>query len=90
MSKKLLHKTNRSFLIFAVITLLLAAPLFYFISEKLYIYETDEVLHFHKEAFVKESHKNFSQKDIDAWNKYNHNVKIVPDMGLKTDRKSVV
>jgi signal transduction histidine kinase len=86
MSKqKLLRKTTSNFLVFAVITLLVAAPLFYFISQKLYIYETDEVLHFHKGAFVKESHENFTSKDIAAWNKYNHNVTIVPDMGLTKD-----
>ena len=65
--------------------LLIAAPLFYFICQKLYIYETDEVLHFHKGAFVKESHTDFTEKDIKAWNKYNHNVMIVPDMGVTKD-----
>lgn len=85
MSKKLLHKTTSSFLAFAIITLLVSAPVFYYITDWLYIYETDEVLHFHKGAFVKESHENFSEKDIEAWNKYNHNVMISPDMGITKD-----
>ncbi|WP_264530549.1 sensor histidine kinase [Flavobacterium sp. N502540] len=84
-SKKLLQKTTSSFLTYAIIILVIAAPLFYFISQQLYIYETDEVLHFHKGAFIKESHKDFTQKDIDLWNKYNHEVMIVPDMGVKED-----
>lgn len=84
-NKKLLHKTTGSFLLFAVIILLISAPMFYFICQKLYIYETDEVLHFHKGAFVKDIHSNFTQKDINAWNKYNHGVKIVPDMGVPKD-----
>lgn len=84
-SKKLLQKTTSSFLAYAIIILVIAAPLFYFISQQLYIYETDEVLHFHKGAFIKESHKDFTQKDIDLWNKYNHEVMIVPDMGVKED-----
>lgn len=84
-NKKLLHKTTNSFLAYSIIILLIAAPLFYFICQHLYIYETDEVLHFHKGAFIKESHKNFSQTDIDLWNKYNHEVTIVPDMGVDND-----
>ncbi|WP_233566173.1 histidine kinase dimerization/phospho-acceptor domain-containing protein [Flavobacterium sp. 81] len=43
------------------------------------------MLHFHKGAFAKESHKGFTQTDIDLWNKYNHEVMIVPDMGIKKD-----
>src|SRR6187431_1883298 len=85
MSKKLLHKTTSSFLIFAVVTLLVSAPLFYFISKMLYVYETDEVLHFHKGAFVKESHNDFTQEEIYEWNKYNQDVMIVPDMGVTKD-----
>ncbi|HEY6143605.1 MAG TPA: HAMP domain-containing sensor histidine kinase [Flavobacterium sp.] len=85
MSKKLLNKTTNSFLTFAIIILMISAPLFYFISMKLYVYETDEVLDFHKGAFIKESHTNFTQKDINAWNKYNHDVIIVADMGVTKD-----
>lgn len=85
MNKKLLHKTTRSFLILAVIILLISAPLFYMASHFLYIYEADEVLVFHKEAFLKESKKDFTEKDIDIWNKYNRNVNIVADKGLKKD-----
>jgi signal transduction histidine kinase len=83
--KKLLNKTTSSFLIFAVIILLVSAPAFYYISQWLYIYETDEVLLFHKDAFVKESLKNFTDEDIAAWNKYNHNVMIVPDIEVTKD-----
>lgn len=85
MSKKLLHKTTSSFLTFAIIILLIAAPVFYLVTQWLYIYETDEVLHFHKGAFVKESYTDFTEKDIEAWNKYNHNVIIVADMGISQD-----
>jgi|SRR6218665_74716 len=85
MNKKLLHKTTRSFLILAVIILLLSAPLFYMASHFLYIYEADEVLVFHKEAFLKESKKDFSETDITMWNKYNRNVTIAADKGLRKD-----
>lgn len=84
-NKKLLLKTTNSFLIYAVIILLVAAPVFYYTCQWLYIYETDEVLLFHKGAFVHESHSNYKAGDIAAWNKYNHNVTIVPDMGVTKD-----
>ncbi|AWH83927.1 sensor histidine kinase [Flavobacterium album] len=84
MTKKLLNKTTGSFLAFSVLILVIAAPVFYFISEVLYIYETDEVLLFHKGDFVKDS-RNFSEDDIAAWNKYNRDVLIVPDMGVTKD-----
>ena len=84
-NKKLLLKTTNSFLIYAVIILLIAAPVFYYTCQWLYIYETDEVLLFHKGAFVNESHSNYKASDIAAWNKYNQNVTIVPDMGVTKD-----
>lgn len=83
--KKLLQKSTESFLIFSVIILMISAPVFYFISQWLYIYETEEVLLMHKGAFVKESHSNFTENDIILWNKYNLDVMIVPDMGVKKD-----
>ena len=86
MTKKLLHKTTRSFLTLAVIILLVSAPIFYYASHLLYIYETDEVLLFHKEDFVKDSRKNgFSEADIVTWNIYNRNANIVPDTGVHKD-----
>jgi len=84
-NKKLLLKTTNSFLIYAVIILLTAAPIFYYTCQWLYIYETDEVLLFHKGAFVNENHRNYNAIDIAAWNKYNENVTIVPDMGVTRD-----
>lgn len=84
-NKKLLLKTTNSFLVYAVMVLLIAAPVFYYICQWLYVYETDEVLLFHKGAFIKESHKNYSAADIAAWNKYNPNISIGPDMGLNND-----
>lgn len=84
-NKKLLLKTTSSFLTYSVVILLIAAPVFYYICQWLYIYETDEVLLFHKGAFVNESHNNYTADDIAAWNKYNHNVTIVEDIGVKKD-----
>jgi len=84
-NKKLLQKTTGNFLTFAVIILLVSAPVFYFISQWLYIYETDEVLLFHKGAFEIESREGFSEGDLAAWNRYNRDVEIVPDTGVSKD-----
>lgn len=85
MNKKLLNKTTNSFLAFAVIILLISAPVFYFICQWLYIYETDEVLLFHKGAFEIETQKGFTENEIADWNKYNRDVDVVPDTGVSKD-----
>ena len=85
MSEKLLKKTTHTFLIFSIIILMLAAPLFYFISSWLYSYETDEILLFHKQDFIEQYQDVFTEEDIAIWNKYNRNVTILPYHELKND-----
>lgn len=85
MTKKLLNTTTRSFLLFSVIILVIAAPLFYYMSHWLYVYETDEILVFHKNAFVEHNLNTFTEKDINTWNRYNRDVEIVPDTGVRHD-----
>jgi len=76
MSKKLLNKTLRVNLIFSVLVLLIAAPLFYFATEKLYLEETDETLHLKKNEFVNGFQAHFKAIDIPLWNRINRDVKI--------------
>ncbi len=76
MTKKLLHKTSRTYLLFSVLLLVLSAPLFYYITERLYIEETDETLILHKNEFLKYSLPTLTTAEIPNWNKYNRNVKI--------------
>lgn len=85
MSKKLLNKTTNTFLIFSIIILVFSAPVFYFISNWLYTYETDELLLFHKQDFLEQYQETFSEQDIVAWNKYNRNVDILPYHEMKGD-----
>ena len=85
MDKNLLNKTTRTFLIFSVLILLVFAPVFYFITERLYIEETDETLFLHKEEFFNQYLSGFKEADILVWNKYNRNVKIVGAKGLTED-----
>ena len=86
LTKKLLYRTTSNFLLFAVIILVVSAPIFYFVGQALYIYEADEVLIFHKEDFLRKSRKNhFNNDDIIKWNNYNSNKKVIGDIGLKED-----
>ena len=78
MTKKLLHKTSRAYLIFSVLLLSVSAPLFYYITERLYMQETDETLILHKNEFLKYSLPTLTVSEIPNWNKYNRNVKIEP------------
>ena len=78
MTKKLLHKTSKVYLLFSVMLLIVSAPLFYYITERLYIEETDETLILHKNEFVKYSLPTLKNADIKNWNKYNRNIKIEP------------
>jgi len=76
MIKKLLHKTSRVYLLFSVMILIVSAPLFYYITERLYIEETDETLILHKNEFLKYSLPTLTTAEIKNWNKYNRNIKI--------------
>lgn len=78
MTKKLLHKTSKVYLLFSVMLLIVSAPLFYYITERLYIEETDETLILHKNEFLKYSLPNLTTAEIQNWNKYNRNIKIEP------------
>ncbi len=78
MNKKLLHKTSTVYLLFSVMLLIVSAPLFYYITESLYIEETDETLILHKNEFLKYSLPTLTTPEIQNWNKYNRNIKIEP------------
>lgn len=76
MTKKLLHKTLQAYLIFSVIVLLISAPLFYFMIEKLYIEDADEALFLRKNEFIQYTIPNVKETDISIWNKMNRDIKI--------------
>ena len=87
MTKKLLHKTSSVYLLFSAVLLIVTAPLFYYITERLYIEETDETLLLHKNEFEKYSLPTLKTADIQNWNKYNRNIKIEP---LKNSSKDTI
>jgi hypothetical protein len=78
MTKKLLNKTSTVYLLFSVMLLVVSAPLFYYITNRLYIEETDETLILHKNEFLKYSLPTLTTSEIQNWNKYNRNIKIEP------------
>lgn len=82
MSKRLLHKTTFILLLFSVVTLLVSAPIFYFIINGLYLDEADETLLLHHKEFVHYNLPDFKDSDIAVWNSFNRNVKILPDRNL--------
>jgi len=58
--------------------LIVSAPLFYYITERLYIEETDDTLILHKNEFLKYSLPSLTTAEIQNWNKYNRNIKVEP------------
>lgn len=85
MTKKLLNKTTANLLAFSILILLIAAPVFYFLSQKLYLDEMDETLRLHKKEFAEYYLPEFSKNDIATWNKYNRNFKIIPSQNNDAD-----
>lgn len=76
MTKKLLHTTLKYYVLFSLIVMLLAAPLFFFITQLLYLHETDEALILQKEEFELLYAPQLRDKDIAVWNKWNKDIKI--------------
>jgi signal transduction histidine kinase len=85
MTKKLLHKTLRAQLIYSVLVLVISAPLFYFIIERLYIEDTDDTLLLHKKEFITYSLPTLTIADIPNWNKFNRDIKIEPSRNVTRD-----
>jgi two-component system sensor histidine kinase ArlS len=63
-------------MIFALVILLVSAPSFYFITQWIYISDTNETLLLSKKEFYKYSLSNLKISDIELWNKMNWNIKI--------------
>ena len=77
MIKKLLPKTLRVYIFFALCVLLLGAPVFYIITQYFYINDTNETLLLSKNSFVKYVLPNLKVKDIASFNRLSWNVKII-------------
>jgi signal transduction histidine kinase len=58
--------------------LLIAAPVFYYITNYFYIEETDEFIENHQKEFIEYKLPTFKISDIPLWNKYNRNELLIP------------
>ncbi|MFE3868280.1 sensor histidine kinase [Flavobacterium sp. LS2P90] len=76
MNKRLLQTTLKYYVLFSLLVMLLAAPLFFFITQLLYLHETDESLILQKEEFELLYAPELKDNDIAVWNKWNRNIKI--------------
>ena len=84
MNKKLLNKTLRAYTLFSVIVLIVSAPLFYFLADKLFIDDADEALLLKKKEFLTYNLWNLKIAEVPIWNKFNRdvwieNTKVVSD-----------
>lgn len=81
MTKKLLHKTLRYYIVFSLVVMLLGVPLFFFISQWLYLHEADEALEVQKEEFVKFYVPQIKENEIAIFNKLNSDLRIEKNKG---------
>jgi len=86
MSKKLLDRTLRFYILLSVVVLIVSAPLFYLFTEKLFIEDADEALLLRKREFLQYNLKSINEADIAKWNAFNRDIKIEkPDPAVKRD-----
>jgi signal transduction histidine kinase len=77
MTKRLLPKTLKTYIFFSLCVFLIGAPVFYFITQYLYINETNETLLLSKKSFVKYVQPGMKVKDIESFNQLSWNMKIL-------------
>lgn len=85
MTKKLIHKTSKTYQLFTTILLVITAPAFYFLIQNLYLEDVDEALELYKDEFLKYSSNQLKESDISLWNRYNRDIKILKNQSIKND-----
>ena len=85
MNKKLLYKTQRTYLYFLILLFAIVAPLFYYVANKFYLQQIDESLMLTKSDFLNNSISRLEINDIPVWNRFNSETEIQKSIGLKTD-----
>jgi len=76
---QLLNKTLLYYAFFAIVLLLLSAPFFYSMMDRLYKDDVDEAILLRKKEFHQYNLPTLHQEDIKIWNKYNRDIWILPD-----------
>lgn len=86
MKQKLLHKTQKAYMLFSLLILAVSAPLFYFLIEGMYLEESDETLALHQKEFMTYHAPGLSESDIPTWNRMSRDLKIeAATFSLKRD-----
>lgn len=85
MNKKLIQKSSKIFLLYALVLLLCAAPIFYFVTKHLYLEDADEALILRKAEYFHYYRGKIHHDEIDNWNSLNRDNKILSWNGLKND-----
>lgn len=82
----LLTQSLKGYLVFSGILLLLFTPVIYFLFQKLYLDDVDEGLILEKKEFNRYTLPNFKVQDIEKWNRFNRDFKIVETLeNIKND-----
>ena len=68
-----------------MLILIISAPLFYFLTEKLYIDDADEALILRKNEFLQFSIAQLKETDIPVWNIFNRDIKIIEAKPLQKE-----
>ncbi|MBK8601358.1 MAG: HAMP domain-containing histidine kinase [Flavobacterium sp.] len=76
MNKKLLQKTLKYYMVFSLGVMLFGVPLFFFITQWLYLHETDEALVVKKEEFVNFYLPQLKENEIAIFNKLSSDLQI--------------
>ncbi len=78
--RKLLNQTLIYYAAFALMMLLLATPFSFWILQKLHLDDVDEAIWLRKNEFFSEPKwDNLTKEDIQKWNEFNRDIKILPD-----------
>lgn len=75
-NKKLLRKTLKYYILFSLGVMLFGVPLFFFITQWLYLHETDEALVVQKEEFVNFYLPQLKENEIAIFNKLSSDLQI--------------
>lgn len=75
-NKKLLRKTLKYYMLFSLGVMLFGVPLFFFITQWLYLHETDEALVVQKEEFVNFYLPQLKENEIAIFNKLSSDLQI--------------
>ncbi|SKC19667.1 sensor histidine kinase [Dyadobacter psychrophilus] len=86
--RKLLHQTLRGYGLYAVLILLLSTPFFYFLIQKLHLDDVDEGLVLRADEFKLHILPGLNASEIDQWNRFNRDMKILKEPVIKGDSLS--